>query len=176
MAMLILARDEHFAWLLGEVSPPDLLREAPGGVEQRRILRWLRAVSARLNAAGLLGSWLIVDEEEVVGLCGFKGPPDTAGSAEIGYGIAATRRRFGHATEAVRLLCEEVGRLGGVAALRAETAINNLPSQRVLEHNDFLQVGARHDPEDGDLILWSRPLVAAGKDPNLPGADIANRR
>ena len=51
--------------------------------------------------------------------------------------------------------------MGGVAALRAETAINNPPSQRVLEHNGFRQVGARHDPEDGDLILWSRPLVAA---------------
>lgn len=176
MTMLILARDEHFAWLLGEAPPPEPLREAPGGVEQRRILRWLRAVSARLGAAGLLGSWLIVEEDEVVGLCGFKGPPDGAGSAEIGYGIAATRRRYGHATEAVRLLCEEVGRSGGVTALRAETAINNPPSQRVLEHNGFLQVGARHDPEDGDLILWSRPLVAAGEDPGSPGADVANRR
>jgi len=158
--MLILARDEHFAWLLGEVSPPDPLREAPGGVEPRRILRWLRTVSARLEAAGCLGSWLIVEEGEVVGLCGFKGPPDAAGSAEIGYGIAETRRRNGHATEAVRLLCQEVGQMGGLRALRAETAIENPSSQRVLERNGFIQQGARYDPQDGDLLLWSKPLGA----------------
>ncbi|WP_430700666.1 GNAT family N-acetyltransferase [Phenylobacterium glaciei] len=177
MTMLIVARDEHFAWLLGEAPPPDPLREAPGGVEQRRILRWLRAASARLEAAGCLGSWLIVDEGEVVGLCSFKGLPDAAGSAEIGYGIAETRRRNGHATEAVRLLCEEVGRVGGLRALRAETATDNPSSQRVLEHNGFVQVGARHDPEDGDLLLWSKPLGAwAGEPPSAPEADIANDR
>nr|QQZ51132.1 GNAT family N-acetyltransferase [Phenylobacterium glaciei] len=113
-----------------------------------------------IEAAGCLGSWLIVDEGEVVGLCSFKGLPDAAGSAEIGYGIAETRRRNGHATEAVRLLCEEVGRVGGLRALRAETATDNPSSQRVLEHNGFVQVGARHDPEDGDLLLWSKPLGA----------------
>lgn len=148
-----------------EAPPPEPLREAPGGVEQRRIVRWLRAVSAQLEAAGRPASWLIVDEGEVVGLCGFKGPPDAAGSAEIGYGIAETRRRNGHATEAVRLLCHEVGRVGGVRALRAETAIDNPSSQRVLEHNGFVQVGARHDPDDGDLLLWSKLLAAAAESP-----------
>jgi len=177
MTMLILARDEHFAWLLGEAPPPDSLREAPGGVEQRRVVRWLRAVSAQLEAAGCPGSWLIVDECEVVGLCAFKGPPYAAGSAEIGYGIAETRRRIGHATKAVRLVCEEVGRAGGVRALRAETAIDNPSSQRVLEHNGFVQIGARHDPEDGDLLLWSKPLgAAAGDPPSAPEADIENDR
>ena len=46
----------------------------------------------------------------------------------------------------------------------------------VLAYNGFLKIGARHDLEDGNLILWSRPLVAAGEDPGPPRADIANRR
>ncbi|MEO8811469.1 MAG: GNAT family N-acetyltransferase [Caulobacteraceae bacterium] len=163
MTQLITAIDHDFAWLLGEESPAHSLHEAPGGVEERSILKWLRAVSARLEAGGHLGSFLIVDEGEVVGLCGFRGPPDISGSGEIGYGIAASRRRLGHATRAVALMCAEVRQRAAVTALRAETSTQNPASQRVLEYNGFAKVGSRHDDEDGDLLLWSKTLRAPGE-------------
>lgn len=151
MTTLIVATELDFAWLLGEGSLPPGLHEAPGGVEERRILKWLRTVSARLKAAGHLGSYLIVNEGEVVGLCGFKGPPD---------GIAASRRRMGYASKAVALMCDEALRSAAVTALRAETSTQNPASQRVLEYNGFAKVGARYDDEDGDLLLWSKSLGA----------------
>ena len=45
--------------------------------------------------------------------------------------------------------------------LHAETAVDNLPSQRVLEANGFADVGRRNDYEDGDLICWRREIPAA---------------
>ena len=163
MTQLILATDHDFAWPLGEAAPAHGLHEAPGGVEERRILKWLRTVSARLEAAGHLGSFLIVDAGEVVGLCGFKGPPDGSGSGEIGYGIAASRRRLGHATRAVALMCDEVRQRAAVTVLRAETSTQNPSSQRVLELNGFAKVGSRHDDEDGDMLLWSKSLRSLGE-------------
>lgn len=177
MTRLILATDRDFAWLLGEASPENGLREAPGGVEEWRILEWLRADSARLEAAGHLGSFLIVDQREVIGLCGFKGPPDSSGSGEIGYGIAVSRRRLGHATRAVALMCAEVRQRGAVTALRAETSTRNLSSQRVLEHNGFARVGSRHDDEDGELLHWSKTLGENGEGgPSAPDPDAGMGR
>jgi putative acetyltransferase len=46
-----------------------------------------------------------------------------------------------------------------VTAVTAETSVHNHPSQRVLEHNGFLKVGERLDPEDGKLICWKRLTV-----------------
>lgn len=159
MAKLIQATDLHFAWLLGEASSVDGLRQAPDGVEERRILAWLRRISARLDAAGHPSTFLIVDDGEVVGLCSFKGPPDRSGVAEIGYGIAESRRRRGYATRAVSLLCEHVCRSGAPKALKAETSPANPASQRVLESNGFAHVGMRQDAEDGSLLVWSKTFA-----------------
>jgi RimJ/RimL family protein N-acetyltransferase len=103
---------------------------------------------------------LIVDRNEVVGLCGFKRPADAGGAAEIGYGVAQSCRRQGYATMAVGLLINEVAKVKAASRLLAETATTNLESQGVLARNGFSVDGARHDPEDGKLLLWSRSLTA----------------
>jgi RimJ/RimL family protein N-acetyltransferase len=156
MAQLVPATDLHFAWLLGEASLVGDLQQAPGGVEKRPVLKWLRRMSQRLEAAGHPCTFLIVDAGEVVGLCSFKGPPDPSGIAEIGYGIAESRRRRGYATRAVSLLCDQVRQDGGLKALRAETSPSNPASRRVLESNGFANVDARMDDDDGHLLVWAK--------------------
>jgi RimJ/RimL family protein N-acetyltransferase len=153
MTTLIEAADAHFAWMLGEATRPDGLELPEGGVESPGVLRWLRRGIAD---AATPSCWLIVADSEVVGLCSFKGAPDADGYAEIGYGVAAERRRRGHATAAVACLVEQVRSRSGLAGLTAETAVENVASGRVLEANGFSRTGARTDPEEGEMIVWRR--------------------
>lgn len=162
MVRLLLATDDHFAWLLNETVAPGGLRLPEGGVDHPLVLQILRRLTAKLHAAGCHASWLVVDENEVVGLCGFKQPADDAHIAEIGYGVAGSRRRKGYATTAVELLIKEVVTSKAASHLRAETAIANLPSQGVLERNGFSICGTRVDAEDGELLIWCRPLETKG--------------
>ena len=152
---LVAATDAHFAWLLDEADAPDQLRLPPSGIDQPWVYRWLRAT---LPTLGEHGSWLMVADAEAVGLCSYKAAPDAAGDVEIGYGVAPERRRLGHATRAVSLLIEEARRNDRVRAIRAETALANLPSQRVLEANGFVQVGRGMDDEEGETIVWRLEL------------------
>jgi len=157
--MLLEATDAHFAWLLGQAQSPAFgLCLPPGGVDQRETLELLRAMTRRLNAAGSRGSWLVVVDNEVVGLCGYKLPPTADGVVEIGYGIAPCRRNLGHATRAVRAMME-LARLDlAVSHVVASTAVANAASQTVLKRNGFAQSGASHDPDDGHLIWWRLKL------------------
>ena len=75
-----------------------------------------------------------------IGGVGFKGPPD-GGVVEIGYGLAPSARGHGYATEAVRSLVQMAVGLR-VATIRAETDVDNVASQRTLEHAGFHQVEA----------------------------------
>jgi RimJ/RimL family protein N-acetyltransferase len=158
MVHLLRATDDHFAWLLNEAVAPSGLCLPEGGVDDPVVLKILRRLTAKLHSAGCHASWLIVDQDEVVGLCSFKRPPDDALIAEIGYGVAGSRRRKGYATMGVDLVIKEVANSKAASQLRAETVIANFPSQRVLERNGFSICGTRVDAEDGDLLIWSRTL------------------
>jgi RimJ/RimL family protein N-acetyltransferase len=157
MTSLIKATDDHFEWLLGGAGH-ESLKQAPGGVDDIGVLALLRSMTARLHGAGCSASWLIADGREIVGLCSFKRPPDEKGWAEIGYGVAASRRGRGYATEAVRLLVAEVAENGWASSLVAETGMDNVASQRVLSANGFDQVEARTD-EEGEVIVWTCRLA-----------------
>ncbi len=146
---LIPATDAHFAWMLEEAGPPDGLTLAPGGIDEAWVYRWLRR-----NLAGGAGSWLMVEGGEVVGMISHKRPPNAEGETEIGYGVAPERRRRGLATQAAGLLVELARADPAVRALTAETALANLPSQRVLEANGFVQTGRGHDADEGEMIVW----------------------
>jgi RimJ/RimL family protein N-acetyltransferase len=129
----------------------------PGGVDERSTLAMLRRVNASLRSQGELGSWLIATDAEIVGLCGFKELPKD-GVVEIGFGIAASRRRRGHATRAVAALLTEASGNIAIDRLTAQTAICNVGSQRALQRNGFIQVGTRNSVKDGDLIIWARTV------------------
>jgi RimJ/RimL family protein N-acetyltransferase len=154
MLRLIPATSDTYAALaLGQVEGliiPD------GGVEPPDTLTMLTGHAATLTRAQGWGCWLMLRDDVIVGSCAVKAPL-AKGQVEIGYGVAPAARAQGVATAAVALLLAEL-RGRGVARVRAETAVINLPSQGVLRANGFMQTGRRHDAEDGELILWLRRL------------------
>ena len=99
---------------------------------------------------------LIVVDQLIVGMCGFKSPPDINGSVEIGYGIVASQQSQGFATQATHLLVEEGFSNSEIKAIVAYTIPSNLASWRVLEKNQFMRSGSKIDPEDGEVWIWQR--------------------
>ncbi len=92
---------------------------------------------------------------EVVGGMGFKGGPNEQGEIEMGYGINPAWHNKGIATEMAAALVQWAFMRNDVTKILAETNVDNIASQRVLEKNNFVQVGKRTDPEDGELIVWA---------------------
>ena len=117
------------------------------------VLGMLAGIAAQVRETFSPASWLIVEGEEVVGLCSIKSPP-RAGVIDIGYGIAPSRQNRGIAGRAIGELVAWARNAPEVTAVMAETGIANLPSQRVLARNGFSRVGERLDDEDGLLICW----------------------
>ena len=150
------ATDAHFAWMLGEAAPPDGLRLPLGHVDEPWVLKWLRRTLPKL---GGYGSWLMDVDREVVGMCSYKKPPNAEGAVEIGYGVAPQRRRLGYATRAVALLIEAARLDPRVSVIVAETALANLPSQKVLTANGFADVGRSVDDDEGETIVWRLELI-----------------
>lgn len=95
-------------------------------------------------------------EQAVVGLGGYKGPPDGAGVVEIGYSIAPTHQGQGFATEAAHAMVLHALRRTGVLAVRAHTLPERNASARVLEKNGFRKVAETIDPDDGVVWRWER--------------------
>jgi len=151
------ATDAHFAWLLGGLCP-DNLKLAEGGLETPEILTMLRGIAAELRDAIGAGAWLITAGTEVVGLISYMALPDQHGRVEIGFGIAATRRRRGHVTRAVAALVA-LSRAQGLAhCLTAETTVDNIGSQAALTRNGFTACHTRMTEEDGEVIGFHLPL------------------
>ncbi|HWF78798.1 MAG TPA: GNAT family N-acetyltransferase [Caulobacteraceae bacterium] len=169
--ILVPASDAHLAWMVGEGAAPDGLALPPGGVDTPPILQWVRRTLPKL---GGYGSWLMVDDGEVVGLGGYKWAPSAAGEVEIGYGVAPARRRRGYAGQASRLMLEAARADARLSALVAETAMGNLASQRVLAGAGFFKVGRGWDDEEGETIRWRLELRDAPDAPVPPGL-IAQR-
>jgi RimJ/RimL family protein N-acetyltransferase len=97
----------------------------------------------------------------VIGMGSFKGPPafeDTSRVCEIAYGIAATYRCQGFATETAAALVEYAIARGGVTLVRAHTLPEPNASTRVLTKCGFKNVGEVIDPEDGLVWRWELPV------------------
>ncbi|MFD0593874.1 GNAT family N-acetyltransferase [Catellatospora coxensis] len=73
------------------------------------------------------------DSELVVGGIGFFGPPDEHGVVEFGYGVVPAVEGRGYATEALRGLLRYAFATGRVRRAIADTAHENVGSQRVME-------------------------------------------
>lgn len=133
----------------------------------------LEFVSDRLNQDPENNFWwsprLIVVDRLIVGMCGFKSPPDINGSVEIGYGIVASQQRQGFATQAANLLVEEGFSRSEIKAIVAYTTPSNSASWRVLEKNQFVRDGSRIDPEDGEVWVWQRMRQPNKVEPAIAG-------
>jgi RimJ/RimL family protein N-acetyltransferase len=153
--------EETIDWMLrGEPAAHRGLTLPPGGVDAPFVLEIIRDIMRNLHSASCRASWAIVSDGEVVGLCGYRRPP-RAGSVEIGYGIAESRRKLGHATHAVQAMIELAQADPQMRSLTAETSVHNPASERVLEKNGFERTGNRHDAEDGELTGWRRLLSSS---------------
>ncbi|HEY1626029.1 MAG TPA: GNAT family N-acetyltransferase [Streptosporangiaceae bacterium] len=97
-------------------------------------------VAASGGKSGVFGSYSIVVTGQTIGTAGFYGPPDESGQVTIGYGMIEPEWGKGYGTEAVAALIEICRRDGDVGMILADTDLDNLPSQRVLEKNGFERV------------------------------------
>ena len=95
--------------------------------------------------------WQIVvnQDRRIVGEFDFHGPPNPAGQVECGYAVRPEYRDKGYATEAVQAMTGWALRQRGVSSVIAETDIENLASQRVLEKAGAKRVGRR-----GERVRW----------------------
>lgn len=81
------------------------------------------------------------DPARLMGICGFKGRPDEAGSVEIGYSVLTQYRVQGYASEAVARLVVWAFSHQNVTEVSAETLPYLRQSIRVLEKNGFSFTG-----------------------------------
>jgi RimJ/RimL family protein N-acetyltransferase len=82
----------------------------------------------------------------LIGSAGYKGPPDSEGTVEIGYGIVRDRRRQGYATEAAVGLSRHALAHVEVDRVIAETLPELAPSIGVLRKAGFHLLGAGSEP------------------------------
>jgi RimJ/RimL family protein N-acetyltransferase len=80
-----------------------------------------------------------------IGTAGFFGPPDESGQVTIGYGLVDQEWGKGYGTEAVTGLIEICRQHEKVSAILADTDLDNVASQRVLEKNGFALVRTTED-------------------------------
>ena len=98
----------------------------------------------------------------LIGTCGFPGPPDSNGVAEIAYGIAPGYQGRGHATEAAKFLIAFAIENPEVRTICAHTLAEKDASTRVLEKCDLKKVGDAVDPENGLKVWrWEKPATPA---------------
>jgi ribosomal-protein-alanine N-acetyltransferase len=97
------------------------------------------------------GVWVMIERDtgSVVGDAGFMGPPDEAGSIEVGYSVIPERRRRGYATEAASAIVEWALSQPGVRVVVAGCDRDNAPSIRTLERLGFQRTG-----EANGQIRW----------------------
>ncbi len=137
-----------FVQAIGVVVPAGWPPELYDGDAVRYNLAWLREHPDQTD----WGFYYVVRKPAsgaaavLIGACGFKGPPDTAGVVELGYGIVAEYQRQGFATEAVRGLVRFAFASPAVATVIAQTLPRLTPSIGVLEKVGFRFAGAGDDP------------------------------
>lgn len=124
--------------------PPDW----PPGEYDRAALEFFHAALAERGASGIgWYAWYALAPDSgagrpvLVGAGGYFGPPDSAGTVEIGYSILPAWRGRGFATELVGALLTRARASGQVRTIRAHTRPDNEPSIRVLERNGFVRGG-----------------------------------
>lgn len=105
------------------------------------------------------------DDETLVGIGGWKGPP-VGGVAELGYAVAPARRGRGIATSVVRKLLARAQRAGLNVAV-AHTLAQESASTAVLRRCGFTRVTELLDPDEGPVWRWEYGVQTAGKVPAL---------
>jgi [ribosomal protein S5]-alanine N-acetyltransferase len=148
----------ELAVLLG-VAPPQSWPPEFNGPQTRA---WMRQMLAEHKDEPGYGSWYIVADGRLAGICGYKGPPNGNGEVEIGYSVVEGDRRRGVGTGAVRLLVARAFRDPRIGAVIAETIPSRIASQKVLHRCGFALVGRRPHDALGEILRFAclRPGAA----------------
>jgi RimJ/RimL family protein N-acetyltransferase len=93
-----------------------------------------------------------------IGGIGFKGPPQN-GVVEIGYGLTPSARSNGYATEALRAIVDLAAALH-VITVRADTDLDNVASQRVLEKAGFRPISEDREAKYFEIDLQRRSATS----------------
>lgn len=96
----------------------------------------LNALESAPQHAGWWMYYLVAGDgpdREVIGVVGYKGPPQADGTVEVGYGVLPEHRRRGLATEATQALIDRAFGFPGVTRVVAETYPHLAPSIGVME-------------------------------------------
>jgi [ribosomal protein S5]-alanine N-acetyltransferase len=118
----------------------------------------LRRMEAQPNRREWMARLMVSKSEGAVGHCGFHGPPDTIGRAEIGYTVFSRFRGRGYAKDAARRLAEWAFE-HGQREVYATVSPNNAPSLAVVRRLGFTQVGTQEDEVDGLELVF---VIRAG--------------
>src|SRR5690348_10558132 len=97
---------------------------------------------------------MIAGDGTMIGHCGFHGPPDVIGRAEIGYTVFVPFRGQGFATEAAKALTQWA-LAQGEKRVFATVSPDNGPSLAVIHHLGFVQVGTQEDEVDGLELVFA---------------------
>lgn len=153
--LAMLEGSEHYAELFG-VPLAEALRAflVSDDVQPEYLERLRSAVGADFWMHGF--AVVHARDNLLIGMAGFKGPPDDAGMVEIAYGIAPGYQGQGLATAAARLLMDFASADPRVRLLRAHTFSETNASTGVLTKCGFAKVGEVIDPEDGLVWHWER--------------------
>lgn len=140
----------HAEVLLGAVLPDEFPSEDElGGFLKVQLQRMESAPERRAWMARLMRS----PAGEAVGHCGFHGPPELIGRAEIGYTVFEKFRRQGYAKEAAGALVRWAFR-HGEKEVYASISPGNVASLAVVRGLGFRQVGTQEDEVDGLELVF----------------------
>jgi ribosomal-protein-alanine N-acetyltransferase len=146
LRLVLGTREEVLAWVAA-MSPSDRAEVSPVWLTQIEASTssdpWLHGFTMNHRATG-----------DVVGSCGFKGPPGPDAVVEIAYGVQPEHQGRGYATEAARALSAFAFESGQVNCVRAHTRPEKNASTRVLTKCRFAFLGVVVDPEDGLVWRW----------------------
>lgn len=122
---------------------------------------WLAALRDSRGPDPWRHGFFVVQREQavVIGMAGFKGPPDATGTVEISYGIVPGFEGRGYATEAAAALVAFAKGDARVRLVRAHTSPAANASTRVLEKCGFHRTTAIVDPDDGPVWRWERAAI-----------------
>ncbi|AQS11235.1 acetyltransferase (GNAT) family protein [Clostridium saccharobutylicum] len=77
------------------------------------------------------------NDRVVVGSADFKDIPNENGEVEIGYGLGKDFEHNGYMTEAAKAMCQWALKQNGVKSVIAETDLDGVASQKILERCGF---------------------------------------
>jgi len=117
---------------------------------------------------------------EIVGSTGLRDTDWTTGRTEIGYGVRASRRGRGYATEAARAVGRWALTEGGLRRVQLHARLDNVASLRVAEKAGYRREGTLRatDPQGHDLAVFSMTAtdIGTGRGPNTEKYTEGDRR